>query len=84
MTYGVGVLLLAAIGGYWVLERASSHKGNLKRIGQLVGVAVIVISFVGIACRVWYAATCMPGMTGKGGWCPFSPKATVPSSSPIR
>ena len=83
MEHGVGVLLLAAIGGYWVLERAAQHKGNLKRIGQLVGVAIIIISFLGVACRVWYAATCTPGMMGKGGWCPFSSKMgyTSPDSS---
>ena len=80
MTHGVGVLLLTAIGGYWVLERASGHKGNLKRIGQLVGVAVIIISFIGVACRVWCAATCPSGMMGKGGWCPFSPKTSVAPS----
>ena len=84
MTYGVGILLLTAIGGYWVLERASAHKGNLKRIWQLVGVAIIIISFIGVACRIWYAATCPTGATGKGWFCPFASKGAVPSSSPLR
>jgi len=77
MSYGVGVLLLAAVGGYWVLERAATHKGNLKRIGQLLGVAIIIVSLLGVACKVWYAATCPPGSGGKAWSCPFA--STPPS-----
>ena len=85
MTHGVGFLLLAAVAGYWVLERASSHKGNLKRVGQLVGAAVILISLLGAICKIACAATCPPDMMGtwgKGGFCPFSspPASTTPTS----
>lgn len=77
MVHGVGVLLLAAIGGYWVLERASTHKGQLKRVGQLLGGLIIVISLIGVVCRVWCLSTgnttfCPIGMKGKGSFCPFS------------
>ncbi len=71
MTSGTGVLLLAAIGGYWVLERAATHKDGLKKIGQLLGGAIILISLIGVACKVWYAAACLMGASGKGGLCPF-------------
>ncbi len=78
MIHDAGVLLLAAVGGYWVLERAASHKGTLKQVGQLLGAVIIVVSLIGVACKVWCAATCPTGPMGKGGWCPYTPK---PSSS---
>ena len=80
MVYGTGVLLLAAVGGYWVLERAASHKGTLKRVGQLLGTVLIIVSLIGVICTVWYAATCQTGSMGKGGFCPYTPKA---SGSPM-
>lgn len=84
MLSGTGVLLLSAVAGYWVLERASAHKGNLKRVGQLVGSAIIIISLLGVACRTWALAT-GKGMHcphGKAAWCPFSPSSGP--SSPIK
>ena len=54
MTHGVPLLLLTAAVGYWVLERASSQKKDLKMIGQIVGAAIIVLSFVGVACKLYY------------------------------
>ena len=82
MTHSVGVLLLAAVAGYWVLERAATHKDGLKIIGQLLGSAIIVVSLVGVACKVWYAATCPPGSTGKAWHCPFKAKTAPPAQSP--
>ena len=73
MTHSVGVLLLTAVAGYWVLERAASHKGNLKNVGQLLGAAIIIISLVGVACKIWCAAKCPTGM--KGGFCPYMSKS---------
>ena len=84
MTQSVGVLLFAAIGGYWVLERAERQKGKLKRVGQFLGWLIIVVSLVGTACRVWYLATCTRGSSGKGWYCPYFPKkpSTPPSEAP--
>ena len=65
MSHGVGVLLLAAVAGYWVLERAERQRGALKRVGRLVGSIVIVVSVLGVACHVWSLAT------GASGWYPF-------------
>ena len=65
---GSGVLLLTSIGGYWVLERAETHKGSLRSVGRLLGAAVIVISLLGLLFRC--------GADGsRGGWkgiCPFA------------
>ncbi|MBI3088591.1 MAG: hypothetical protein HYY91_06905 [Candidatus Omnitrophica bacterium] len=52
-----GLLLLSAAAGYWVLERADSHKGDLRRVGKVVGWVVIVSSLIGLACRVWAVST---------------------------
>ena len=62
MTHGVGILLLAAVAGYWVLERAAAHKGRLKQVGQLVGGLVIVMSLVGAVCTTICTATGSMGM----------------------
>lgn len=77
--HGSAWLLLTAIGGYWLLERAETHnkKSDLRRAGKLLGWLIIVASLVGVACNVWYLATCKGvdgpmGMGKKGGmFCPF-------------
>ena len=75
MVQGAGLLLLSAVAGYWALERSASHKGNLKNVGQLVGWVVVVVSLVGVACRVLSAAT------GGGKWCPMKGSTMCPFSS---
>ena len=54
MSHGVWTLLLAAVAGYWVLERAETHKGDLRRVGKGLGWLIIIVSLVGVACTVWY------------------------------
>ena len=75
MTHGAGILLFAAIGGYWVLERASTHKtGDVKRVGKVLGWVIILVSMMGVLCSVWCAARSKMGsclMPGKGGFCPY-------------
>jgi len=66
--HGLVGLLLAAVAGYWVLERASTHKGQLQKVGFAVGSLILVISFLGIICSVW----CMK--SGTSGMCPFGGK----------
>lgn len=80
MSYGVGALLIAAVGGYWVLERAARQKGNLKKVGQLLGTVIIIVSLIGVVCKVWYTVKCPTGSIGKGGWCPYTPKASSSSN----
>ena len=79
MVYGTGILLLTAVAGYWVLERSSAHKGNLKRVGQALGWIVIVASLLGVACRVYALATgkvyCPPDS------CPFTQKSVQKSGA---
>ena len=82
MTHGIVGLMASAIGGYWVLERASTHKRRLRQIGQLVGGLILVVSFGGVACSVWCLAT---GKSGYGrGYCPFISKTPPPTAMPNR
>jgi len=83
MAYGAGMLLISAAVGYFVLERAEKRKGVLKRVGQLLGWLIIIVSLVGVACRTWCVST------GAKGWrsCPFMPKASMsplPESAPSK
>lgn len=82
MVGGTGLLLFAAAAGYWVLERSSSHnKGNLKRVGQVVGWFMILASILGVICTV-YQRSC--GACGSKV-CPFTPKGSAPQAqSPVR
>ena len=89
MTHGVGVLFLASVAGYWGLERASAHKGNLKHIGQWLGGGIIVVSLLGAIAQVWTMTAyqmkwCPMGSASSKKWaCPFSPNASsLPPQSP--
>lgn len=46
-------LLLAAVAGYWVMERAERHKSGLKTVGKVLGAVIIVVSLLGVACAAW-------------------------------
>ena len=68
---GLAALLLSAAGGYWVLERSDGHKGELRRVGRLLGSVIIIVSLLSIVLRA--ASGC--GMSKGGGWsCPFTGK----------
>lgn len=86
MGSGVGLLLLTAVAGYWVLERASKHKGQLKRIGQIVGLFVIIVSILGSICSVACLSSgkygsCLLSKKGKTGFYPHSFKSQIPDSN---
>ena len=70
MMYGHGLvgLLLTAVAGYWVLERASTHKGQLQKVGYFLGSVIVIASLLGVICSVWCLGT------GKTGMCPFGGK----------
>ncbi len=63
-------LLLIALGfGFKIFAEASSNnKKNVKRLGQLVGIIIMVTSFLGTLCMVSSAIQCgkMPSYMGKG------------------
>ena len=82
VAHGIGLLLVTGVAGYWVLERAETHKGDLRRVGKVLGWLIIVSSLIGIACRVWCYATCPPGAMGKKGFCPFFKPGSTTSVAP--
>ena len=61
---GIGFMLLTAIGGYWVLERSETHKGDLRQVGRLLGSIIVALSLLGVVCRFWCAI-------GGPSSCPF-------------
>jgi hypothetical protein len=85
MLHGVVGLLLTTVAGYWVLERAEGHKGQLKKVGQFLGALIIVVSVLGLACSLWCFASgktgYCPGGMGKGWFCPYGSKAAPPPAT---
>ncbi len=80
--HGIAPLLLAMVGGYWVVERAEREKGQIRQLGRFLGSLIIVVSVLGVACHVWALVKCPMGKTGKG-WCPYSSKMS-PAQPPTR
>ena len=72
MGHGVAVLLVSAAAGYWVLAQSEHQKAGVRKLGQYLGLAIIVVSIVGAACKVYSLVTCYGGM-GKGMACPMMP-----------
>ncbi len=76
MTHGVAPLLISAAAGYWMLIQAGKEKAQLKKIGQVVGVVILVASLAGAACKIYYQVTgCVPE---KGIFCPYGSKTQTP------
>lgn len=76
MGHGTAGLLLSVVAGYWLLERAATHKGRFRKLGQLLGGLVIVVALVGIVCRVWFVAT------GAKPFCPIASRCPWKSRTP--
>ncbi len=66
----LGLLLIAMGVGYRVYADATKEKGNLRSLGQWVGVFIMATSLVSSAFLIYNFSTC--GMGGKRGWCPFA------------
>ncbi len=88
MHYGVGMLLVAAVAGYWLLERALKQRGRMKQFGQLLSAFILTVSIVGVVCKLTYLSYgkygCYRMGKGKSGWsCPYTAKkaSPVPSTS---
>ncbi len=75
MQHGIGVLAFAIIGGYWLLERALTHKGQMKQLGLFLGSLIIIGSLAGIVCQLWSLRSARMG----GAWCPYPQKMMPPS-----
>ena len=68
MSHGLGILLIAAATGYWVLTLANKEKGQIKNFGQLLGLLIILVSVSLTACKLYRMVSCSPSV---GKACPF-------------
>lgn len=86
MGHGVSVSLITAAVGYWVLTLAAKEKEQLRKIGNVVGLLIIVVSLLGAACKIYSRINgCPPGMMmGKRGGmaCPMTGKPMPPPAQP--
>lgn len=73
MGHGVAVLLVSAAAGYWVLTQSEHQKAGVRKLGQYLGVAIVVLSMVGAACKIYSIVTCYGGGMGKV-MCPMTGK----------
>ena len=78
MTHGVSLLLISAAAGYWVLTQASKERDRVKKLGQMLGLAIIVASVVGIGCKLYFVGK-MKGSCPSVAACPFV-KSAPPDS----
>lgn len=70
-SHGVAALLVSAAVGYWVLTLAAKEKEGTKKIGHFVGLIIIVVSLLGVACKVYFQINgggCPPGKYYGMGW----------------
>ena len=72
MTHGVAVQFISAAAGYWVLTQASKERGRIKQLGQFLGLLIVVVSLVGVGCKLYYLMNSQ-GFPG-GMSCPFFKK----------
>lgn len=90
MGHGVPALLITAAVGYWVLTLAAKEKEQLRKVGNVVGLLIIVVSLLGAACKIYYQVSgknCPPGWGKRGGMaCPMTGKPagmmTCPAGHP--
>lgn len=90
MAHGISVLLIATAVGYWTLTNANKEKGRVKKLGQFLGLLIIVISLLGTFCKIACAVkacqmgkgaacgTMLGGGMGGGKACPFGSKSGAP------
>ncbi len=86
MYHSVGMLLITAVAGYWLLERALKQRGRMKHFGQFLSVFIIVVSILGVVCSLAHVSSgkygCYRIGKGESGWsCPYAAKKASPLPS---
>ena len=66
MGAGIGIFLISAAAGYWVLARSSAEQGWVKTLGRLMGILIITVSFLSIPSAFRQART-PPAPFGRPG-----------------
>lgn len=78
--HGMTALMISSAVGYWVLTQSEKEKNRVKKLGQLLGLGIILISVFGIACKVYYGAKACQAMGGGSMMCPFTGKSAPPAT----
>ena len=58
--HGVSSLLITSAVGYWVVTQAQKEKGQVKKLGLLLGIIIVLVSLVGVGCKIYSLATGCP------------------------
>ncbi|HUO58305.1 MAG TPA: hypothetical protein VMV05_09020 [bacterium] len=58
VTHRIVAYLISLAVGYWVLTLADKEKNNTKKIGQVIGWIIIVVSLIGPLCLAGSALRC--------------------------
>jgi len=80
--HGVSVLLITSAVGYWVLTTSEKEKGQVKKVGRLLALIIILVSLVGVACRAISFARAKGYCPAGTMSCPFTGKSA--SSQPAQ
>ena len=69
----IAFTLLVIAAGYFVFAHASAQKGEVKTVGRIVGLIIMILALAGVACGICYKAK---GMCGGGdmmmkSYCPM-------------
>ena len=70
--FGVPLYLVTLALGYWVLRTAESQGKELKKIGQVIGVVIVLVSGVGLLCKAYWAWRSCCARSSSLGFCPYS------------
>ena len=65
----VPLLLLAMVGGYWVLTLSQQQQKPLDLLGRIVGGIVLLIATGGLLCAAFFGLCRWKGCSG-ASWCP--------------
>ena len=66
MGAGIGIFLISAAAGYWVLAKSSGEQGWVKTLGRLMGILIIAVSLLSIPSAFRQART-PPAPFGRPG-----------------
>ena len=76
--HGATGLMISAAVGYWVLTQSEKEKNRVKKLGQILGFGIILVSVLALACG-FYQRVQSCRMMGGSMACPFTGKSAPPA-----
>ena len=71
LAHGISATLIASAVGYWVLTIAGKEKGRVQKLGQFLGVFILLVSLASAACKIACAVQACQAGYSSGKACPF-------------